>query len=35
MKLEEYVNELRLEFKIMFTNRWKLDARRKWGSYGI
>jgi len=34
MKLREYLDELRLELKVVFTNRWKLDARWKWGSNG-
>jgi len=35
MKLREYVDELRLVLKVVFTNRWKLDARWKCDSNGI
>jgi len=35
MKLGECVDELRFELKIVFSNRWKLDTRWKWGSNGI
>jgi len=35
MELREYVDELRLQLKVVFTNRWQMDARWKCGSNGI
>jgi len=32
MKLRGCVDELWLKLKVVFTNRWKLDAGWKWGS---